>query len=96
MAYKINPSGLIRDKTYPSEIAAQRPLLATRIHCEIPWEEEREMREGTIRGDRGFDAYPSSAPPSPGPRHGEITENRCAEFNRALRAGPGFRNEGDE
>ena len=34
MAYKPNPNGgLVRDKAYPSEIAAERPALAPRIHC---------------------------------------------------------------
>jgi len=84
--YKPEQHGLIRDKTYPSEIAAQRPALATRIHCQEPWDEEREMRESTIRGDRGYTDYPP-APPMAGPRHGDITESRCAEFNRQLRGG---------
>jgi hypothetical protein len=93
--YKPLQHGLVRDKTYPSEIAAQRPIAATRIHCEVPYEEERETREGTIRGDHGHQSYPS-APPAPGPHDGDITENRCEEFNRALRSGHGFRNSGDE
>jgi len=34
MAYKPNPnSGPSRDKTYPSQIAAERPALVTRIRC---------------------------------------------------------------
>jgi hypothetical protein len=49
MAYKINPMGLIRDKAYPSEIAAERPLCATRIHCE----EENESHGSSIRGSSG-------------------------------------------
>jgi hypothetical protein len=93
--YKPEQHGMIRDKTYPSEIAAQRPLAATRIYCQEPWDEEREMREATIRGDRGFRSYPEPEP-VPGPHHGDITESRCEEFNRALRSGHGFRNEGDE
>jgi hypothetical protein len=33
MAYKPAPSGPVRDKTYPSEIANTRPMLVPRIHC---------------------------------------------------------------
>lgn len=92
--YKPKQDGLIRDKTYPSEIAAQRPALVTRIHCEISWRDEREMREGTIRGDQGLEL---NAPyEESGPRQGDITESRCDEFNHALRSGHGFRNENDE
>lgn len=92
--YKPRQNGLIRDKIYPSEIAAQRPAFVTRIHCEIGYQEEREAERGTIRGDQGFDPYPPHE--EDGPRAGDITESRCAEFNRALRSGHGFRNEGDE
>jgi hypothetical protein len=82
--YKTDQHGLVRDRTYPSEIAAQRPLLATRIHCSLPWDEEREAREGTIRGDRGYQEYPEQEHP-PGPHSGDITEDRVALFNRQLR-----------
>jgi hypothetical protein len=33
MAFKPKYSGNQRDKTYPSQIAAERPMLTTRIHC---------------------------------------------------------------
>lgn len=33
MAYKPNPNGPFVDRTYPSQIAAERPALVTRIHC---------------------------------------------------------------
>jgi hypothetical protein len=34
MAFKVNPnSGPARDKLYPSQIAAERPMMTTRIHC---------------------------------------------------------------
>jgi len=36
MAYNPNPSGQVRDKAYPSQIAAERPICAPRIHCEEP------------------------------------------------------------
>jgi len=96
MSYKVNPHGLIRDKSYPSEIAAQRPLLATRIHCEEDWHERMGSEELSIRGDQGYRPPHMEPPVSSEPPYGSITENRCAEFNRALRAGQGFRNEGEE
>lgn len=50
MAYDPNPNrGPIRDKTYPSEVAADRPALVTRIHCV----EEADVMspDETLRGD---------------------------------------------
>ena len=87
-AYKPNPNGPVRDRTYPSEIAAQRPALAPRILCEEDYHERRENDEASIRGDHGTlneETYER-----------EITEDRVAQFNRALRAGHGWRNAGDE
>jgi len=72
MAYNNKPLGLIRDKSYPSEISNERPLGAPRIHCE----EENESYGSPLRGSRG--------------------ESARERFNRALRAGQGFRNEGEE
>lgn len=47
MAYKPNPnSGPARDKAYPSQIAAERPMMAPRIHCY-----ESPDIEDTLRGD---------------------------------------------
>ena len=46
MAYKPNPHGPVRDKTYPSQIAAERPAFVTRIHCEEPVEPEETLRGG--------------------------------------------------
>jgi hypothetical protein len=101
MAYKVNPYGNVRDKAYPSEIAAQRPLLATRIHCAesaddmdsdkltgrnaLSQEEQAFRRESRIRED---EREPSI--------RGSRAEDRVAEFNHALRSGHGFRNSGDE
>lgn len=96
MAYKVRPSGMQRDEVKPSEIAAQRPLCATRFQCEVDYTDEREMSQATIRGDRGLDLYPTMAPASPGPRHGDLTEDRIALFNRQLRGGHAGRNDGDE
>jgi hypothetical protein len=46
MAYKPEPaSGPVRDKVYPSQIAAERPMMATRIHCA-----EQPQIEDTLRG----------------------------------------------
>lgn len=54
MAYEPNPNmGPKRDKTYPSQIAAERPALATRIHCVEPYEEMSP--ETSIRGTEGED-----------------------------------------
>lgn len=83
MAYESNPFGPVRDKAYPSETAAQRPALATRIHCTEEPETldpdlvevrernrlERESRDPSIRG--------SSA------------DSPCERFNRELRSGLG-------
>jgi hypothetical protein len=33
MAYRPSPSGPFLDKAYPSQIAAERPMCAPRIHC---------------------------------------------------------------
>jgi hypothetical protein len=48
MAYRPDSAGvgLVRDKAYPSEIAAQRPMCAPRIHCsEVP-DIEASLRGG--------------------------------------------------
>lgn len=46
MAYKPAPSGPVRDKAYPSQIAAERPMMAPRIHCtDIP-DPEDSLRGG--------------------------------------------------
>jgi hypothetical protein len=86
MAYKPDPFSPVRDKTYPSEIAAQRPMCAPRIHCEQTYEERRNESNSTVRGDQGHTEYPL-VPRPPGPREGDITEDRSAEFNRRLREG---------
>lgn len=48
MAYKVNPTGVTRDKAYPSQIAAERPFGATRIHCDIGAPDE--LAEEALRG----------------------------------------------
>lgn len=54
MAYEPDPNrGPKRDKTYPSQIAAERPALATRIHCVEDYEEMSPER--TVRGSEGED-----------------------------------------
>lgn len=85
MAYKPREYGLVRDKAYPSEIAAQRPALATRIQCQ-----ETEEFHPSDHPD-----YENESSPSRSIR-GDRNDDRCAMFNRALRAGHGFRNDGDE
>lgn len=59
MAYKPNPKGPIIDKTYPSEIADERPMLATRIHCEVEQEEDDTVHEGGSQTDRFHEALNS-------------------------------------
>lgn len=46
MAYKPVPSGTVRDRTYPSQIAAERPMCAPRIHCYVDPEPEETLRGG--------------------------------------------------
>ena len=46
MAYQPNPSGPIRDKAYPSQIAAERPICAPRIHCETTPNPNDTLRGG--------------------------------------------------
>jgi hypothetical protein len=59
MAYKPNPRGPVSDKTYASQIADERPMLATRIHCEEPLEEEETIHEGGSQVDRFHEALNS-------------------------------------
>lgn len=77
MSYKPNGQyGPIRDRTYPSEIAAQRPALATRFHTEA--ENSFDMTKDSIRGDEGEPDYDTGETHFP---------SRCEEFNRRLREG---------
>lgn len=48
MSYRPKESGMIRDKTYPSEIAAKRPFGAPRIQCE---ESQFEAEDASILGE---------------------------------------------
>ena len=73
--YNPNPAGYgrLRDQAWPSQIAAQRPALVTRIQCDEPAEEVDANR--TIRG-------------SSVNYEGEVEgEGRLAIFNRQLRRG---------
>jgi hypothetical protein len=88
MAYRPRPYGLVRDKAYPSEIAAQRPALATRIHCEA----ETSSLSPDSPDHSEFEGEES---PSKSVR-GDKSRDMCDWFNRALRSGHGFRNDGDE
>lgn len=56
MAYKPNPKGPISDKTYASQIADERPMLTTRIHCEESQEEDDTTHEGGSQVDRFHEA----------------------------------------
>lgn len=79
MAYDPDPrSSNMRDKAYPSEIASQRPALATRIHCR---EDYSSMDpRNSLRGVE---------PPEPPPPMDWTGENMCDRFNRQLRSGLG-------
>lgn len=46
MAYKVIPSGTTRDCIYTSQIAAERPMCAPRIHCYEQPEVEESLRGG--------------------------------------------------
>lgn len=91
MAYKPRIFSRMRDKAYPSEIAAQRPMMAPRIHCEdSPEEYDDELSiRGTGRHSRSMFQIPYDDGREP-------LEDVCERFNHALRSGHGFRNEGDE
>lgn len=47
MAYQPNPMGPVHDKAYPSQISAERPMFAPRIHCEVPTDTNLTLRGGT-------------------------------------------------
>ena len=84
--YNPRPGGfrLIRDRCNPAEIAGHRPMLATRIHDEVSGDEVDPLR--TLRGQ------PDELHEDESYHHDMNVER----FNRALRAGHGFRNSGDE
>lgn len=87
--YNPNPNafGPRRDRTYPSQIAQDRPALATRFQCETSYSDADA--ENTLRGvehDGGYSMDDDS----------DAVESRVALFNRQLREGHGGRNSGDE
>ena len=78
MAYRADRFTGIRDLIYPSEIAAQRPMMEPKPHCPLPGVEDgpdhpEHENEGSaslsLRGDR--------------------EESMCERFNRELRSGIG-------
>lgn len=79
MAYKPRGFHNVRDETYVSQIASERPICAPRIHCSEEPSVFPDAADATLRGrdDR--------APEVP---H-EHFEGICARFNRALRSGLG-------
>ena len=89
-----NRSDKYVDRTYASGVASERPKLTTRIHC-LP-EEENVMREAALSGpahERGearahelAEMREADAP---------AIESAADRFHRQLRAGHGFRNEGE-
>ena len=90
MAYRSKQFGLVLDKSYPSEIAKQRPVLAARIHCEA------ETSSLDMEPSPDHDEFEGAQSPSQSIRGDRKAPSMCDEFNRALRAGHGFRNEGKD
>jgi hypothetical protein len=89
--YGYRPSGTPeRDKIYPSEIAAQRPALATKVDCGS-YSDIDPM--ASVRGDHGANCYctectpPSSPMFQPEEEH-EPMESACERMNRQLRDQP--------
>lgn len=80
MAYNPRPNSGDRDKAYPSEIAADRPALATRIQCQEDY--QTMSPQNSIRGREPEE--PMFAAPEPPAR-----ESMCERFNRQLREGIG-------
>ena len=53
MAYRPgNTNSPVRDVTYPSEIAGQRPMMSPRICCDNPMDEREDCERGGITDDR--------------------------------------------
>lgn len=79
MAYKPRRFDNVRDETYVSQIASERPICAPRIHCAEEPSVFLDAADATLRGrdDR--------APEVP---HEEF-EGICERFNRELRSGLG-------
>jgi hypothetical protein len=90
MAYKPNRFHNLRDETYPSEIASQRPALASRFQCSERAGLFGQDAEASLRGSRHHDV------PSPHYDEMEDCEDMVGRFNFQLRSGHGYRNAGDE
>ena len=86
MAYRPDSWGAVRDKAYPSEIAAQRPMMAPRIHCPT----ESSLEEPPDHGEYETDDSSSKS------LRGDRNDSPCEKFNRELRGGHAGRNDGDE
>ena len=80
-----------RDGIYPSEIAAQRPALATRVDCS-DYVSGNAM--SSVRGDHGPGCYCNDCSPAPAPsvfdpsEGHEESESAVERFNRELRGQP--------
>jgi hypothetical protein len=79
MAYRPDSTGPVRDKIYPGEIAAQRPMMAPRLHCE---------QRGSAMETSDHSEYENEYSPSLSIR-GDRSDDRCAIFNEHLREGLG-------
>lgn len=81
MAYNPRPNSGDRDKAYPSEIAADRPALATRIQCQEDY--QTMSPQNSIRGREPEEPIMPPAMPEP------ERESMVARFNRQLCEGIG-------
>lgn len=80
-----------RDGIYPSEIAAQRPALATKVDCS---DYMSSSSMSSIRGDHGAGCYCADCSPAAAPsvfdpqEEHDPTESAVERFNRELRGQP--------
>jgi hypothetical protein len=83
------------DRTYASGVAQERPKLVTRIHCEP--EPEAIAKEANLSGPLGIAMRDRQAEIEDMRQQDTVPSESCVErFNRALRAGSGWRNEGED
>jgi len=83
------------DRTYASGVAQERPKLVTRIFCEP--DPTEIARDANLSGPKGRAMRDREAEVEEMRQQETVESESCAErFNRALRAGHGYVNEGEE
>jgi len=87
MAYRPRRFTNQRDETYVKQISSERPILAPRIQCSEDPDVFEDNVQATLRGRHLTER------PAP---HEKFEESGCERFQRLLRVGHGFRNEGEE